>query len=125
MQKKMLLHIKGSRAAKTTKDRVQLATHKRSHPDEDFDDVGVDVPDVVVEPEDRVDVLFPWVVAAVVLALVGAEESTARLARKTFKALNSCPRPVFPSYLFFVQLAPQAVLLSPPEHCFAAPSADL
>ena len=104
------------------KDRVQLAAHTRSDPDEGFDDVVVDFPDAVVGLEDGVVVLFA---SAVVLALVGEEELTARLARKTFKALNSCPRPVFPSYVFYVQLAPQAVPLSPPEHCFAAASAEL
>lgn len=107
-------YVKGSRAARN-KDIVQLAAHKRWHPDEDFDDATLGrLPDVVVEPEDGVDVLF-----------VGAEALTARLARKTLKALNSCPNPVSPSYLFAVQLAPQAVPSSPPEHCFAAPSAEL
>ena len=80
-----------------------------------------------MELEDGVAVLFVFVavVAAVALALVGEEELTARLARKTFKALNSCPSPVFPSYLSSVQRVPQAVPLWPPEHCFAAPSAEL
>ncbi len=75
--------------------------------------------------EDEV-VLFVWAVAAaVVFALIGDEELTARLAKKTFKALSSCPRPVFPSCFSFVHCVPQAVPLSPPEHCLAAPSAEL
>ena len=74
-----------------------------------------------------VDVVEEGVVlaAVVVLTLVGAEELTARLARKTFRALSSCPRPVFPSYSSFVHCVPQIVPLPPPEHCLAAPAAEL
>ena len=110
MQYASFLYVKGSRAARI-KDRVQPAAHKRSDPD------GILV------------LVACWVVvvvaAVVVLAVVGQEELRARLARKTFKALNSWPSPVFPSYVFCVQRVPQAVPLSPPEHCFAAPCAEL
>lgn len=109
-----------SRAAAIAKGRVQLAAHMRWDPEEGLDEVlAVGVPDVLVLVEDGVGRLA--CVATVVLALMGAEELTARLARKTFKALISCPRPVFPSYLLFVQRVPQVVPLWPPEHCFAAP----
>ena len=125
-----------SRAAGISKDRVQLAAHKRWDPGEGFDDAGLDFPDVPVVTKSAVgipvvpvvteDGMVPFVcVATVVFALVGAEELTARLAKKTFKALNSCPRPIFPSYSLCVQCIPQAVLLAPPEHCSEAPSAEL
>ena len=116
---------KNRRAAGITKDRVQPAAHERWDPEEGFDEVAVGFPDVVVVLEAEV-VLFAWAVAAaVVFALIGAEELTARLAKKMFKALSSCPRPVFPSYFFFVHCVPHVVPLSPPEHCLAAPSAEL
>lgn len=78
---------KDSIAAGNTRGRVQLAGHKGWEPEDGFDDVTVEVPGVP----------FVCAVAPAVLALVGAEELTARLATKTFKALNSCPRPVVPS----------------------------
>lgn len=106
---------KDSIATGNTRGRVQLAGHKGWEPEDGFDDVKVEVPGVP----------FVCAVAPVVLALVGAEELTARLATKTFKALNSCPRPVVPSYSLFVQRVPQVVPLSPPEHCLAAPRAEL
>ena len=117
---------KDSRTAGATNDRVQLAAHNRSDPEDDFDEVAVAFPEVVaVEVEDGIVPFRPVVFGSVVFALVGAEELTARLARNTFNALSSCPRPVFPSYSLFVQCVPQAVPLSPPEHCLAAPSAEL
>ena len=123
---------KSSRAAGMTKDGVQLATHKRWDPE---DGCAVGVPDVPALVGDGVGPfanvgpscvgLSAAFAATVVFILVGAEDLTARLARKTLKALNSCPSPVFPSYLCFVQRVPQVVPLWPPEHCFAAPSAEL
>lgn len=120
----------------SAKTRVQLAAHKRWDPEEGFDEVGLDFPDVPVVDEFAVGVpVVPVViedgmvsfvcVATVVFALVGAEELTARLAKKMFKALNSCPRPVFPSYSLCVLCIPQAVLLAPTEHYLADPSAEL
>lgn len=112
-----------------SKDNVQLAAaHERSDPDDGLTDVVVGFPDVevvVVGLEDGVVPFDTVVLASVVLTLVAAGELKARLARNTFIALNSWPRPVFPSYLVFVQSVPQAVPLAPPEHCFAAPSAEL
>lgn len=128
-------HSNDSRAAGINKDTVQLAARRRWDPEDGFEEVVVDFPDVPVSEE--VAVGFPSLVvledgalsvvcvATVVFALVGDEELTARLAKKTFNALSSCPRPVFPSYSLFVQRVPQAVLLAPPEHCLAAPSAEL
>lgn len=125
-QKQLFIQRKetDSRAAGIAKGRVQLAAHMRWDPEEGLDEVlAVGVPDVLLVVEDGFGPLA--CVATVVLALMGAEALTARLARKTFKALNSCPRPVFPSYLLSVQWVPQVVPLWPPEHCFAAPFAEV
>ena len=115
-----------------TKHAVQLATYKRRDPEEGF---AVGVPDGPALVGDGVGPfakdgpscvgLSAVCAATVVFMLVGAEELTARLARKTLKALYSCPRPVSPSYLLFVQRVPQVVPLWPPEHCLAAPLAEL
>lgn len=125
-------------ATGTTKSRVQLTAHNLWDPEEGLEEVvafgvpavlAVDVPDVPLVVEDGVRAfagVAPFACAVtVVFTLIGAEELTARLARKTFKALNSCPRPVFSSYLLFVQCVPHVVPLGPPEHCLAAPSAEL
>lgn len=125
-------------ATGTTKSRVQLTAHNLWDPEEGLEEVvafgvpdvlAVGVPDVPLVVEDGVGAfacVAPFACAAtVVFTLIGAEELTARLARKTFKALNSCPRPVFSSYLLFVQCVPHVVPLGPPEHCLAAPSAEL
>lgn len=117
-----------SRAAEMAQGRVQLASHVRWDPEEGLEEVlAVGGPSVLLLLVVVADGFGPlaWVVATVVLALMGAEALTARLARKTFKALISCPRPVLPSYLLSVQRFPQAVPLRPPEHCLAAPSAEL
>jgi hypothetical protein len=46
-------------------------------------------------------------------------------AKKMFKALKSCPNPSLLSHSSLPQSLPHVVPLVPPEHCFAAPSAEV
>ena len=96
---------------------------KRRDPDEGFDEL---VPvDEEVPEEDAFPPLVCDPLLTVVFAFVGAEELAARLAKKTLRALSSWPRPVLWSYSVFVHSVPHMVPSSPPEHCRAAPSAEL
>ena len=123
---------KASAAAETIRDRLELAVHKSWDAEEG---VAVGVLDVPVLVGDWVDPFAEVRLSAcavplscfatVVFASIGAGVLRARLARKTLNALNSCPRPVCPSYLLSVQRVPQVVPLGPPEHCWPAPRAEL
>jgi hypothetical protein len=56
--------------------------------------------------------------------IVASFPATLKFPRITFSALKSSPNPCVPSHSALAQSLPHVVPFSPPEHCFAAPSAD-
>ena len=69
------------------------------------------------------ELCVPFIVESEAESFAG-DPFAARLARKMFIALSSCPTPELPSQLSPVHLKPHVILFLPPEHDFPAPMAD-
>ena len=68
-------------------------------------------------PSDPASVAEPFAVASL--------PPTFKFATITFSALSSCPSPDVPSHSLLLQSLPHVRPSSPPEHCAAAPLADV
>ena len=69
--------------------------------------------------------LLPPVSVAEPFAFASLFPPPCRFATITFSALKSCPSPDVPSHSLLLQSLPHVVPFSPPEHCAAAPLADV